>query len=109
MTPEGDGTRLELTHTAPLSPHWEQYGPGAVGVGWELGLLGLAAHLARPDDDVRAEGTGWETSDEAKGLIRASAAGWGEAAVAAGEDRAHALEAAEATRAFFSGEVPMGG
>ena len=109
LTPDGDGTRLELTHTAPLSPHWDQYGPGAVGVGWELGLLGLAAHLERPDDDVRAEGTGWETSDEAKGLIRASAAGWGEASIAAGDDRAHALEAAEATRAFFSGEVPVGG
>ena len=26
--------RLILTHTAHLSGHWDQYGPGAVGVGW---------------------------------------------------------------------------
>ena len=40
--------RIVLTHTAHLSEHWEEYGPGAAGVGWELGLLGLAIHLAQP-------------------------------------------------------------
>jgi uncharacterized protein YndB with AHSA1/START domain len=107
FVPEGTGTRLELRHIAPLSPHWDTYGPGAVGVGWELGFLGLGAHLERPDDDVRAEGTGWETSDEAKRLVRASSDGWGEAAIAAGETREHARKAAEATRRFFSGEPPL--
>lgn len=107
FVPEGTGTRLELRHIAPLSPHWDTYGPGAVGVGWELGFLGLGAHLERPDDDVRAEGTGWETSDEAKRLVRASSDGWGEAAIAAGEAREHAHKAAEATRRFFSGEPPL--
>jgi len=105
LRPDGTGTRLELRHIAPLSEHWDKYGPGAVGVGWELGFLGLAAHLERPGDDVRAEGTGWETSDEAKRLVRASSDGWGEAAIAAGEERGHALAAAEATRRFFSGEA----
>ena len=46
-----EAVRLTLTHTVKLSPHWEQYGPGAVGVGWELGLLGLALFLA----DAEAE------------------------------------------------------
>ena len=109
LRPEGTGTRLELRHIAPLNPHWDTYGPGAVGVGWELGFVGLGAHLQRPDDDVRAEGTGWETSDEARRLVRASSEGWGAAAIAAGDDRAHALKAAEATRRFFSGEPPMEG
>ena len=109
LRPEGTGTRLELRHIAPLNPHWDTYGPGAVGVGWELGFVGLGAHLQRPGDDVRAEGTGWETSDEAKRLVRASSDGWGAAAIAAGDDRAHALKAAEATRRFFSGEPPMEG
>ena len=33
--------RMSLTHTAHLSEHWVTYGPGAVGVGWEMGLLGM--------------------------------------------------------------------
>ncbi|HEY9012374.1 MAG TPA: SRPBCC family protein [Devosia sp.] len=106
LTPDGDGTRLQLVHTAHISPHWDMFGPGAVGVGWELGFLGLSAHLAAPESDVRAEGTGWETSEEAKGLVRASSAAWGEAAINAGENREHALAAAEATRKFYSGEAP---
>lgn len=108
LTPEGDGTRLELQHIAQITPHWDKYGPGAVGVGWELGFLGLSAHLATPDADVRAEGTGeWQTSDEAKALVRTSSDQWGRAAIAAGEDRKQALKAAEATRRFYSGEAPM--
>ena len=35
--------RLILTHTAHLSEHWHNYGPGATGVGWEMGLLGTHA------------------------------------------------------------------
>ena len=42
--------QLSVTHTAHLSPHWDQFGPGAVGVGWELALAGLALHLERPDE-----------------------------------------------------------
>ena len=43
----GDGaTRLELEHIAVVPDEmWEEYGPGAVGVGWEQGLLGLSLHL----------------------------------------------------------------
>ena len=50
-------TKLMLTHTAHLSAHWDEYGPGAAGVGWELTLLGLAIHVARSSaampDEVR--------------------------------------------------------
>ncbi len=103
-----NGTRLELHHIAPHpNPHWDQYGAGAGGVGWELGLLGLAEHLKRPADDVRAEGLdGWETSAEAEELVRAAAAGWGEASIGGGDDRDQAMRAAEATRRFYSGEPP---
>src|SRR3569833_498185 len=41
----GEGrTELTLEHLAPIDPHWETYGPGAVGVGWDLTLIGLALH-----------------------------------------------------------------
>jgi uncharacterized protein YndB with AHSA1/START domain len=105
------GTRLELHHIAPHpNPHWDQFGAGAGGVGWELGLLGLAEHLKRPADDVRAEGVnGWETSDEAKELIRAASTDWGRASIAGGDDPDKAMRAAEATRRFYSGEPPLEG
>ena len=111
VVPEGERARLEIHHIAHYpNPHWTQFGAGAGGVGWELGLLGLAEHLKRPADDVRAEGVnGWETSDEAKELVRAAARDWGRAAIEGGDDEAEALKAAEATRRFYSGEAPMEG
>lgn len=107
LAPEGAGTRLELRHTAHIEPHWEKFGPGAVGVGWELGFLGLARHLVEPEAVLPLEAEqGWYATQEYKDLVRASSDGWGRAAIAAGEDRDHALAAAEATRQFFTGESP---
>ena len=37
--------QLTLTHTALVSDFWTEYGPGATGVGWEMGLTGLEQHL----------------------------------------------------------------
>lgn len=101
-----DGTgaaRFELTHTALLSPHWDQYGPGASGVGWEMGLLGLALHLTEPDEPKLDE-TAFATSPEGKALMTGSSEAWGEAAIAAGEDPDAARAAASRTAAFYTGE-----
>jgi uncharacterized protein YndB with AHSA1/START domain len=107
LAPEGDGTRLELTHTAPIDPHWDKFGPGAVGVGWDLGFMGLARHLAEPEAEVAMEAVeGWFGSPEANNMIRSASDGWGAAAIKAGENREHALAAAEATRKFYTGEAP---
>ena len=81
----GGNARLSLTHTALLSPFWDQYGPGAVGVGWEMGFLGLALHLAQPDwpkpDEME-----FATSADGKAFITGSSEGWAEASIAAGTD-----------------------
>ncbi|MDC9822408.1 SRPBCC family protein [Devosia sp. ZB163] len=107
LSPEGSGTRLELTHIAPVDPHWDKFGPGAVGVGWDLGFMGLARHLAEPQAEVAMEAVqGWFGSDEARQMIRSASDGWGSAAIKAGENDDHALAAAEATRQFFTGEAP---
>ncbi len=46
----GDGqARFELEHLAVIDAHWDEFGPGAVGIGWDLTLMGLALHLAAPD------------------------------------------------------------
>src|SRR5262245_33923922 len=40
------GTRLRLEHIAHVPDEfWDQYGPGAVGVGWDLAIFGLGRHL----------------------------------------------------------------
>lgn len=107
LTPEGDRTRLELEHVAPIDPHWDQFGPGAVGVGWDLGFMGLARHLAEPTISLPQEATAtWHTTDEARTFIRAASDGWGKAAIQAGESGDAALKAAEATRQFYTGEPP---
>jgi len=41
------GTRFELEHIAHVDDErWAEFGPGAVGVGWDMGLMGLALHLS---------------------------------------------------------------
>jgi uncharacterized protein YndB with AHSA1/START domain len=103
---QGASTRLELEHIAHPGPHWDQFGPGAVGVGWELGLMGLARHIENPAAARPPEADpAWLASDEAKHFMRLSSDGWGRAAIASGEDEAAALARAERTRAFYSSEA----
>ncbi len=46
LTEADGGAVLELAHEAPVDPQmWTQFGPGAVGVGWDLGLMALGLHL----------------------------------------------------------------
>ncbi|WEJ56733.1 SRPBCC domain-containing protein [Devosia sp. FJ2-5-3] len=109
VSQEGEKARVEIHHIAPHpNPHWDQYGAGAGGVGWELGLIALAEHLKRPGDDVRAEGVnGWETSSEAKTFVDQASSAWGRAAIHGGDQPRTAMQAAEATRRFYSGEPPL--
>jgi uncharacterized protein YndB with AHSA1/START domain len=95
-------TRLMLTHTAHLSDFWKQYGPGAVGVGWELGLMGLALHVADPQ--AKFDEAQFSALPEAKPYMSASSEGWGEAAIASGEDAEQARAAVRATTAFYTGQ-----
>ncbi len=110
LTPREGGTYLELAHEAhPMPGFSDRFGPGAVGVGWDLGFLGLARHLEAPNADVRPEAGVWETSPEAMDFYRRASTSWGEAAIEGGAPTEEALAAAENTRAFYSGETPMGG
>nr|PZN60108.1 MAG: polyketide cyclase [Pseudomonadota bacterium] len=104
---EAEGrTRFTLTHTAPLSDFWRQYGPGAVGVGWEGGLMGLALYLADPAGMKLDEAT-FAASPEGKRFYAGSSERWGEAAIAAGEDADMIAAAVRATTAFYTGEPPV--
>jgi uncharacterized protein YndB with AHSA1/START domain len=99
----GGGTRFELDHVAHVNDHWAQFGPGAVGVGWDLALLGLTKHLVTGAAVDREAGMAFPASEEGRRFIEQSSRGWCEAAIAAGADAAAASAAAERTFAFFTG------
>ncbi len=104
VSDEGAGrTRLTITHTAPHSEHWDTYGPGAAGVGWELALLGLAFHFEQPNDPKPDE-LAFVTSPDGKAFITGSSESWGQASIAAGMDPDNALAAARRTTGFYTGE-----
>jgi len=105
IAPDGPGARLTLEHTAPVDDHWKQYGPGAVGVGWELALIGLALHMTTKAAVDPKEFEAWSMSPPGKAYIRGSSAVWGRADTAGGANAAEATKAAKATAAFYTGEA----
>jgi uncharacterized protein YndB with AHSA1/START domain len=110
LTPEAAGTALELEHIAHVSDErWDQFGPGAVGVGWDLGLMGLANHLASGAAVDPAAAFAWQASAAGKAYMRECSEAWGKASIAAGTDEAAASAAARRTTAFYTGEPPGGG
>ncbi len=105
LTPEpAGGTRLELQHTVGDDDHWQQFGPGAVGVGWDLALMGLARHVETGVPVDPAAVAAWNESPDGAAFIELSAARWGEADAAGGADRAVASAAAARTRAAYAGQ-----
>lgn len=106
LTPEQRGTRLELQHIAHvMDEYWPIFGPGAVGVGWDAGFLGLARHLADPEAfSLPPEKDPAWMAEESKAFYRAASDAWGGASIEAGTPEAEAIAAAERTRAFYSGE-----
>ena len=104
LSDDGAGrTRLALTHTAHLSEYWDEYGPGAAGVGWEMVLAGLALHLARPEA-AKPDDAAFAASADGRAFIAGSSERWGRAAVASGTDPEDAAAAARRTTAFYTGE-----
>lgn len=101
------GARLTLEHMANINDHWKKFGPGAVGIGWELGLAGLDRHLAGDMKDT-SEGMAWMMSDEGKAFVRGSGEGWIAADIASGADKADATQRGRATICFYLGEPPPG-
>lgn len=98
-------TRLELEHVAHVpDERWEQYGPGAVGVGWDGALMGLANHLATGEAVDPQEAMAWAASEQGKGFYRRSSDDWCRASVAAGTDEEAARAAAARTMAAYTGE-----
>jgi uncharacterized protein YndB with AHSA1/START domain len=104
LAPEAERTRLTIEHIAHVDDDlWQQFGPGAVGVGWDLMVMGLARHLATGAANDPAEGAAWVSSPEGVEFMTRSNDAWYEAHVASGEDAATARERADRTLAAYTG------
>jgi uncharacterized protein YndB with AHSA1/START domain len=96
----GSGTRLRLEHSAPVDEvRLGEFGPGAVGIGWELALGGLRLHLADPDF---TPGEPDYTDPGYPAFVRASGDAWAEADITSGTDPAQARAAAERCFAAYT-------
>nr|WP_156003896.1 SRPBCC family protein [Streptomonospora sp. PA3] len=107
---EPAGTRLELVHIAHVDDDfWDRFGPGAVGVGYDLAFMGLSAHLGTGSGIGPAEAEEWSVTDEGRRFIAASSDRWRRASVDSGTEEEAARRAAERTTAFYTGaEEPEG-
>ena len=110
LTTEPDGgTRLALEHIAHVEDElWAQFGPGAVGIGWDQAVLGLtllpdqprrrcpSARPSRPGRHPRRAATSASLSSER----------WAEASIAAGTDAAEAGRQRRARRTSTAASRP---
>jgi uncharacterized protein YndB with AHSA1/START domain len=105
LVPEADGkTRVELEHIAHVDETlWAQFGPGAVGIGWDMAMLGLAQHLFEGRPVVTPEASAeWTMSPEGIEFMSESAERWYKADVAAGTEEQGAREAADRVKAAYT-------
>jgi uncharacterized protein YndB with AHSA1/START domain len=107
LTPEGAGrARFELEHVAHVDDErWAEFGPGAVGVGWDSGLLGLAGHLSSGAAVEPQAAMAWLATGEGRLFLTLSSDAWCEANIAAGTDEDAARAAAARTLAAYTGEA----
>jgi uncharacterized protein YndB with AHSA1/START domain len=102
LSPSEDGTVFELEHTATVPPQmWDEFGPGAVGIGWDLTMLGLGRHLESGDGAAAEDKQAWAVSDEARRFMTGSSQAWGAAFRASGASPDAVAAAVVATTGFY--------
>ncbi|MFJ9626716.1 SRPBCC family protein [Streptomyces sp. NPDC101175] len=103
LTPEGDGTRFELEHIAHVDDtKWAEFGPGAVGVGWDSILLGLDGDLSGARPVKPEDAMAWLASEEGRRFVTLSSEAWYAANVDSGEDETVARASADRTTAAYT-------
>ena len=94
-----DGTTLRLEHIAHVDDKkWDEYGPGAVGVGWDLTIVALAEHLETGEQVVPDL-----SNSDALDFMRGSSDDWCRASIEAGTAAEEAKAAAARTAAAYTG------
>ncbi|MET0479842.1 MAG: SRPBCC family protein [Mycetocola sp.] len=89
-------TTLEVEHVAHVGDEdWKMFGPSAVGIGWDMMLLGLSLHLASGASLNPEEAAAWSASADGIRFMTRSNDEWQGANIAAGESEADATAAAK--------------
>jgi uncharacterized protein YndB with AHSA1/START domain len=100
-----DRARLILEHIAHVDDETAlQFGPGAVGIGWDSMLLGLAIHLSTGESIDPSFGQQWTATDDGRRFLALSGEEWYTANVARGEDPAAARSMADRCLKAYLGE-----
>jgi len=107
LAAEGARTRLTLEHMMLAEDmqgeHWLQFGPGAVGVGWDMTLFGLDNHLGGGGGVDPSNAMAWLVSPDGRAFVRYSSDDWARASVADGADPEAARGAADRTTTAYTG------
>lgn len=106
LAAERSQARLTLEHTAIIEDHWNQFGPGAVGIGWDLAIAGLERYVATGASVDHETAEAWMGSPAGKDFMTRSGEHWRVAHVASGVDPDTAKQRSDRTIAFYRGEMP---
>jgi len=107
VTSDGpDRARLVLEHIMPVVDDeiWRQFGPGAVGMGWDSMLLGLALHLGTGESIDPSFGQQWLGTEDGRRFLTLSAEQWHAVSVEFGVDATAARAMADRCLAAYLGE-----
>jgi uncharacterized protein YndB with AHSA1/START domain len=100
-----DRARLVVEHIAHVDDEISrQFGPGAIGIGWDSMLLGLALHLGTGESVDPAVGQQWLATEDGRRFLTLSGEEWYTANVALGTDPATARAAADRCLKAYLGE-----
>ena len=104
------GSELRLEHIAHVpDDFWDQYGPGATGVGWDLSLLALEEHFSETPSVDAESSEEWTVSEAGRAFVEQSSEAWGLASIAGGTEPSAARAAAKRITAFYTGQEEAGG
>jgi uncharacterized protein YndB with AHSA1/START domain len=104
---DGPGrARLIVEHIIPVADDeiWRRFGPGAVGMGWDSMLVGLALHLPTGETIDPAAGQEWLGTEDGQRFLALSSEKWYETSVAFGVESALARAMADHCLAAYRGE-----
>ena len=100
-----DRARLVLEHIAHVDDEiWREFGPGAVGIGWDSMVLGLAIHLSTGESIDPSFGKEWTGTEDGRRFLTLSGEAWYAANVAQGEDPDAARAMTDRCIAAYLGE-----
>jgi len=99
LAPAGSGAVFELAHIGAAET--AEFGPGAVGVGWDLSLLGLGMHLGGGELPEKPED--WLRTPVAVEFMTRSAEAWGVAHEKSGAPADEVAAAVRNTIAAYTG------